>query len=129
MPAQAIYVYNITQTESAHGNCNPCFPATGDKARFEVDFQFAGKDFVRSYHSLGQIQISPELGVNWSHTYMGMLTTVYGTGRFTERGYPETYLSDAGIALLQRCSGSFLTVASSSLRRQDQHGVSMRRDV
>ncbi|MGK3725473.1 RHS repeat-associated core domain-containing protein [Stenotrophomonas maltophilia] len=125
MPAQAIYVYNITQTESAPGNCNPCFPATGDKARFEVDFQFAGKDFVRSYHSLGQIQISPELGVNWSHTYMGMLTTVYGTGRFTERGYLETYLSGRGdrasAEMLRKLpDGGFeLIEASGSTRRFD----------
>ncbi len=93
---ESIYIYNVTQTESAPGNCNPCFPATGDKARFEVDFQFAGKDFVRSYHSLGQIQISPEVGTNWSHTYMGSFTSSYGEGRFTERGYLEAYSSGRG---------------------------------
>ncbi len=125
MPAQAVYIYNMTQTESAAGNCNPCFPATGDKARFEVDFQFAGKDFVRSYHSLGQIQISPELGVNWSHTYMGMLTTVYGAGRFTEGGYLETYLSGRGdrasAEMLRKLpDGGFeLIEASGSTRRFD----------
>jgi len=93
---ESIYIYNVTQTESAPGNCNPCFPATGDKARFEVDFQFAGNDFVRSYHSLGQIQISPEVGTNWSHTYMGSFTSSYGEGRFTERGYLEAYSSGRG---------------------------------
>lgn len=128
MPAQAIYIYNSTQTESAPSNCNPCFPATGDKARFEVDFQFAGRDFVRSYHSLGQIQISPDLGANWSHTYAGVLTTTLGTGRFTERGYLETYQSGrgdqaAGETLTKLPSGELeLIEASGATRRFDAQG-------
>lgn len=59
---QTIYVHKPTQTRSTAANCNPCFPATGDKARFETDFRFAGRDFVRSYHSLGQVQVSLEMG-------------------------------------------------------------------
>ena len=48
---------------------NPCYPATGDKARFETDFEFAGRPFARSYHSLRQTGQLPELAPGWVHTY------------------------------------------------------------
>jgi RHS repeat-associated protein len=48
---------------------NPCFPATGDKARFETDFEFSGRPFVRAYHALRQGGQRPELAPGWVHTY------------------------------------------------------------
>ncbi|MGS7843286.1 RHS repeat-associated core domain-containing protein [Stenotrophomonas forensis] len=120
---ESIYIYNFSQTESVPGNCNPCFPATGDKARFEVDFQFAGSDFVRSYHSLGQIQISPDMGSNWSHTYMGSLTSSHARGRFTERGYLEGYASGRG----ERASAEvFKNLPGGGLELVEESGTSRR---
>lgn len=48
--------YRITETVRNPGNscpvnANPCHPATGDKSRAEQDFVFAGRPFVRHYHS------------------------------------------------------------------------------
>lgn len=48
---------------------NPCYPATGDKARFETDFEFSGRPFTRSYHSLRQAGQIPELAPGWVHSY------------------------------------------------------------
>ena len=48
---------------------NPCYPATGDKARFETDFEFSGQSFTRSYHSLRQVGQRPELAPGWVHAY------------------------------------------------------------
>lgn len=48
---------------------NPCFPATGDKARFETDFEFSGRSFKRSYHALRQAGQRPELAPGWMHSY------------------------------------------------------------
>lgn len=128
MPPQAIYVYGTNQTESASANCNPCFPATGDKARSEVDFSFAGRDFTRYYHSLGQLQVSPELGANWTHSYSGTVPAATGKFRFTERGYLQTYASGrsnqvTGEALRKLSNGQFeLTEASGSRRIYSPQG-------
>ncbi|MFZ5635093.1 MAG: RHS repeat-associated core domain-containing protein [Pseudomonadota bacterium] len=73
---------------------NPCFPATGDKARFETDFEFSGRPFVRAYHSLRQTGQSPELAPGWTHTYSErILGSPYSTGiaRIADNGYYETY--------------------------------------
>lgn len=48
---------------------NPCSPATGDKMQYEVDFEFAGRSFGRSYHSLGQVEQRNALAPGWAHTY------------------------------------------------------------
>ncbi len=122
MPSQAIYVYGVNQTESAAANCNPCFPATGDKARSEIDFTFAGRPFTRYYHSLGQLQSGPELGANWSHTYSGVLTSTVGQARITERGYLQTYSSGrgnqvAGETLKRLSNGQFELIEASGFKR------------
>jgi RHS repeat-associated protein len=47
----------------------PCHPATGDKSRDEVDFQFAGESFTRYYHSLRQTGTLPAFAPGWTHTF------------------------------------------------------------
>ncbi|MBX3711828.1 MAG: RHS repeat protein [Lysobacter sp.] len=54
-------------TNSQEGN--PCSPATGDKAQYETDFEFAGRPFGRAYHSLGQVEQRKALAPGWVHTY------------------------------------------------------------
>lgn len=69
---------------------NPCYPATGDKARFETDFQFAGRPFVRSYHSLRQAGQRPELAPGWVHTYSDRVIGAPSSSRLThvsDNGY------------------------------------------
>jgi RHS repeat-associated protein len=88
---QSIYQWNVTQTCSAATTNNPCFPATGDKARSESDFNFAGRDFVRHYHSLNQLQGAAELGVGWSHNYSDFLLSAAWGMRSDDRGYLQTY--------------------------------------
>lgn len=48
----------------------PLFPSSTDKARAETDFTFAGRSFVRYYHSLRE-EVSPNfrMGPTWTHTY------------------------------------------------------------
>lgn len=68
----------------------PCFPATGDKARFETDFEFAGRPFMRSYHSLRQAGQYPELAPGWVHTYSDRIIEPPSSTRLTlvsDRGY------------------------------------------
>lgn len=47
----------------------PCHPATGDKSRDEIDFQFAGESFTRYYHSLRQTGTLPAFAPGWTHTF------------------------------------------------------------
>jgi len=92
-----IQARNIKQTNSCPINGNPCFPATGDKARAEPDFSFAGQEFVRYYHSLNQLQAAKELGTGWSHTYADfILPGSSRESRADERGYLQTYSAGRG---------------------------------
>ncbi|TNJ34494.1 RHS repeat-associated core domain-containing protein [Arenimonas terrae] len=89
----------VLQVACEPGNCNPVYPGTGDKARFETDFVFAGREFGRSYHSLQQedptrtIDISGTsdpmrtLAPGWQHSYTDKL--------YAERN-PKTLYSDRG---------------------------------
>lgn len=73
---------------------NPCFPATGDKARFETDFEFAGRPFIRSYHSLRQVGQLPELAPGWTHSYSDRVVgSPYASelALITDSGYYETF--------------------------------------
>jgi RHS repeat-associated protein len=91
MAAQYIYQFNVTQTKSCATTNNPCFPATGDKARSERDFSFAGRPFIRHYHSLNQLQGAAELGTGWSHSYSDFVLSTDRSMRADERGYLQTY--------------------------------------
>ncbi len=123
MTTQTIYAYTITQKKSCAVNENPCFPATGDKAREEVDFFFAGRGFTRHYHSLGQLQAGPELGANWSHSYSGVVVSGGGDLRIDEAGYLQDYAAgrgsqSSGEMLTPLSGGGFELVTSSGSRRR-----------
>lgn len=64
-------LYKARQAAScpAGNNPGPCHPATGDKSRNEVDFEFAGEPFIRHYHSLRQNGTLPPFAPGWTHTF------------------------------------------------------------
>ncbi|MFN3988616.1 MAG: hypothetical protein ACK4KV_24345, partial [Rhodocyclaceae bacterium] len=65
--AQASISVRFNQRPSCAVNSNPCHPGTGDKSRAEPDFMFAGRPFVRHYHSLRQGRLAGEpLGQGWT---------------------------------------------------------------
>jgi RHS repeat-associated protein len=70
---------------------NPCYPATGDKARFETDFDFAGRPFVRTYHSLRQAGQLPELAPGWVHSYSDRIS-----GNLSPLSEPLVWTTDSG---------------------------------
>ena len=128
MTQQSIYEYNTTQSQSCAKNGNPCFPATGDKARTEVDFTFAGREFARNYHSLGQLQVGPEFGANWSHPYSDRIASSWGSVRIGGDGYMKRYSSGRGLQVpgeLMKSSpgvGFELVDASGAVRKFDAQG-------
>lgn len=63
--------FKMRQTASCPAGTNPgpCHPATGDKSRAEVDFDFAGEAFTRHYHSLQQTATLPVFAPGWTHTF------------------------------------------------------------
>ena len=69
------------QTASCPANENPCYPATGNKARFERDLVFAGRSIERVYHSSMQT-VSESLSRGWRYSFEE--TMVQG-------GAPNTY--------------------------------------
>jgi RHS repeat-associated protein len=75
---------------------NPCYPATGDKARFETDFEFAGRPFTRSYHSLRQLGQEPQFAPGWVHAYSDRISanpsSLYDPAMWTnDSGYLEIF--------------------------------------
>lgn len=65
----------LTFLQKGTGSCEagtkpgPCHPATGDKSRNEVDFDFSGEPFTRHYHSTRQTGMVPPLAPGWTHTW------------------------------------------------------------
>ncbi|MCC4598055.1 RHS repeat protein [Xanthomonas campestris pv. phormiicola] len=88
----SVEVKNPDQTPSCAVNSNPCFPATGEKARFEEDFYFAGRPYIRSYHSKGLVQSGDWGGTGWMHSYSDSLSTVAGMALISEDGYIKKFL-------------------------------------
>lgn len=64
-------LFKMRQTAScpAGKDPKPCHPATGDKSRREVDFEFSGEAFARHYHSLKQTGTIPAFAPGWTHTF------------------------------------------------------------
>ncbi len=88
----AVIAAHLMQVSSCAANANPCYPSTGDKARFESDFTFAGRSFTRSYHSLRQLS-APNMARGWSHTFQESISTS-GSDKVryvNEKGYIELY--------------------------------------
>lgn len=67
-PIHPAIISKVRQVNSCPANSNPCHPATGDKSRAEADFEFAGRKFVRHYHSLKQFHTN-WFAAGWSHSY------------------------------------------------------------
>lgn len=65
--AQFQIIARNRQPRSDAANCNPCYPATGEKQRHERDFEFAGESFIRSYRSVGQLS-QGNMGQHWNHS-------------------------------------------------------------
>jgi RHS repeat-associated protein len=80
---------------------NPCYPATGDKARFETDFEFAGRSFTRTYHSLRQVGQLPELAPGWVHSYSDRIS-----GSPSSLSSPLLWTNDDGYLEIFRRVGS-----------------------
>lgn len=99
----------LRQTKCDETNCptnpvegtNPSFPATGDKARFETDFSFAGRPFERTYHSLRQLGQLPELAPGWVHSYSDRVT-----GDPSYLSNPLLWINDRGYVEVFRRVGS-----------------------
>lgn len=112
-----ILANRIRQTDSCKANQNPCFPATGDKARVEVDLQFAGRPFQRYYHSLQQFHASKFLPSGWTHSYSDYVGTGSTPYLVSGSGYFENFKSDGAnryrgkhspdLILVREVDGSF----------------------
>lgn len=89
-------VYNIVETavgptDSNRANCDPCHPATGDKSRAERDFMFAGRPFVRHYHSRFNLSKVSRIGEHWTHTYSDRVSYSYPYPYYRDDGTVENY--------------------------------------
>ena len=91
----------INQTESCAASKYPCYPATGDKARIEPDFEFAGRTYTRYYHSLRQLANDPSSAIGWTHTFGDHLHGLYGAPKvsiLSESGTYESFVRmDSGL--------------------------------
>jgi len=63
-----------------------------------VDFQFAGRDFIRYYHSLGELD-SGHLSKGWSHSYSDRVIPVTAGVPIvvSKEGYYEGLISIGGV--------------------------------
>lgn len=48
---------------------NPCIPANGGKTDREIDFEWQGINFTRSYHSIRDFNAAAGLGEGWTHAF------------------------------------------------------------
>ncbi len=86
----------LQQCGSCAASPNPIYPATGEKARQEPDFEFAGRSFVRYYHSLGQLRTNPNFALGWTHTYSDRVFGFAGAasvGVVSASGYFESFVA------------------------------------
>lgn len=89
----------VQQVKSCQGkrSKDPCYPATGDKARQEPDFEFAGTTFTRYYHATHQFRNNIGSAIGWSHTYDDRIQGIPGTaspaGLIDETGVYESFVS------------------------------------
>jgi RHS repeat-associated protein len=83
----------LQQCSSCAASANPVYPATGEKARTEQDFAFAGRTFTRYYHSLRQFRPNSRFAVGWSHSYADSVSADGSTvDLVSEEGYYESFL-------------------------------------
>ncbi len=96
----------IQQVASCKASKFPCYPATGDKARAEPDFAFAGRSFTRHYHSLHQFRTNVGFAVGWTHTFGDRIFGVPG-------GSPAALVDETGTY------ESFVTIAAGRYRGEN----------
>ncbi|MEA9906881.1 hypothetical protein VDG44_20570 [Xanthomonas campestris pv. raphani] len=113
----------ILQVSSCAANGQPCFPATGDKARFEKDLDFPAGAFVRNYHAMQQ-GFAPGMAPGWTHSYAQKLM-VAGAGSFTaidEKGNLEAYVTiESGVSAYSASfPGRVVTKTGSAYKMTDQ---------
>jgi RHS repeat-associated protein len=93
-PSTVAYIKALPPTQ--YGSCatkRPCHPSTGDKSRNEVDFTFAGRPFVRYYHSLNQYRGNTTLGAAWAHSFTESIDASLSTPyRFSPEGEYEGFV-------------------------------------
>jgi YD repeat-containing protein len=88
----------VQQVASCAASKFPCYPATGDKAREEPDFVFAGRTFTRYYHAYHEFRNDPGSGIGWSHTFDDRVSGIPGSapaGLVDERGTYESFVQIA----------------------------------
>ncbi|WP_146084118.1 RHS repeat-associated core domain-containing protein [Xanthomonas albilineans] len=82
----------MVQVNSCPVNGQPCFPGTGDKARFEKDLDFPSGAFVRNYHSMQQTSVHG-MARGWTHSYgQSLLFSGYEVSAIDEKGNIEPYV-------------------------------------
>jgi RHS repeat-associated protein len=96
----------MQQVRSCGVSKHPCYPATGDKARAEPDFAFAGRTFTRHYHSLHQLMTNPGFAVGWSHTFGDRIEGIPGIS-------PAVLVDETGTY------ESFVTIAAGRYRGEN----------
>ncbi|GAA4794312.1 RHS repeat-associated core domain-containing protein [Lysobacter hankyongensis] len=120
----------VMQSCSKPASENPCYPATGDKARFETDFEFSGRSFVRSYHSIRQAGMLPELAPGWVHSYSDRIVTAPSgsIGMIRDDGYIEAFtrvgttsryasVDDSVRVLDQQANGTYILYSENGILR------------
>lgn len=105
------------QVGGCAANGHPCYPATGDKARFEPDFEFAGRPFLRSYHSLQQVGMQPAFAPGWVHSYSDRVRQVPGLGQL------ELLRDDGFIERFSRISGTSRYVSMDDAEKIISHNI------
>lgn len=105
------------QVGGCAANGHPCYPATGDKTRFESDFEFAGRAFLRSYHSLQQVAMQPMFAPGWVHSYSDRVRQVPGQGQL------ELLRDDGFIERFSRISGTSRYASMDDAEKVISHNV------
>jgi RHS repeat-associated protein len=118
----AVVTGPVLQVNACKESKHPCYPATGDKARQEPDFEFAGRTFTRHYHAFRQFRNNVGSAVGWSHTFDDRITGIAGSsspaGLVDETGVYESFVSvSTGRLRGENSTGKVLeTFASGTVR-------------
>lgn len=118
----AVITGPVLQTNTCKESKHPCYPATGDKARQEPDFEFAGRTFTRHYHAFHQFRNNIGSAIGWSHTFDDRISGTPGSaspaGLVDETGVYESFvLVSAGRLRGENSTGKVLETYSSGTVR------------
>lgn len=119
--ATPVIIGKVKQVDTCPANGNPCHPATGDKSRQETDFVFAGRPFIRNYHSLRQFD-DVSIGPGWSHNF-GERIYPYQLYLVNEKGTYESFsLIDGARYRLENSQDRVLDASSTGYTIIDRGG-------